>query len=249
MRTHKSLALKEMLNILAVTNHKPKRKRIGITSELPLPPVSLALATRRVGGHVISRRCKAGGQPLCLDARHPGGSGYAVRSVATPRLAILSVASAIATSKPTSAPLLSFVLYASVANRHCSRAAMSSRGKYRAKTLKEKLEILRAVDAGKQSKNEIAKKHDISRSTLSTYIRNKKTIEDSYAAETFSKHRKRLHTAKHLDLEAALLTCIKEKRSQDTPLSGPIIVAKAADFAQRLNMEHRMLGGIENKSH
>ncbi|KAH7959040.1 hypothetical protein HPB49_007418 [Dermacentor silvarum] len=113
---------------------------------------------------------------------------------------------------------------------------MSSRGKYRAKTLKEKLEILRGVDAGKQSKNEIAKKHDISRSTLSTYIRNKKTIEDSYAAETFSKHRKRLHTAKHLDLEAALLTWIKEKRSQDTPLSGPIIVAKAADFAQRLNV-------------
>ncbi|KAH7978429.1 hypothetical protein HPB49_005491 [Dermacentor silvarum] len=88
-------------------------------------------------------------------------------------------------------------------HRHCSRAAMSSRGKYRAKTLKEKVEILRGVDAGKQSKNEIAKKHDIPRSTLSTYIRNKKTIEDSYAAETFAKDRKRIRTAKHPDLEAA----------------------------------------------
>lgn len=113
---------------------------------------------------------------------------------------------------------------------------MSSRGKYRAKTLKEKVEILREVDAGKQSKNEIAKKHDIPRSTLSTYIRNKKTIEDSYAAETFAKDRKRIRTAKHPDLEAALLTWIKEKRSQDIPLSGPIIVAKAADFALRLNV-------------
>ncbi|KAH7936911.1 hypothetical protein HPB49_006325 [Dermacentor silvarum] len=112
---------------------------------------------------------------------------------------------------------------------------MSSRGKYRAKTLKEKVEILREVDAGKQSKNEIAKKHDIPRSTLSTYIRNKKTIEDSYAAETFAKDRKRIRTAKHPDLEAALLAWIKEKRSQDIPLSGPIIVAKAADFALRLN--------------
>ncbi|KAH7965853.1 hypothetical protein HPB49_011447 [Dermacentor silvarum] len=118
-------------------------------------------------------------------------------------------------------------------DRHCSRAAMSSRGKYRAKTLKEKVEILREVDAGKQSKNEIAKKHDIPRSTLSTYIRNKKTIEDSYAAETFAKDRERIRTAKHPDLEAALLAWIKEKRSQDIPLSGPIIVAKVADFALR----------------
>lgn len=113
---------------------------------------------------------------------------------------------------------------------------MSSRGKYRAKTLKEKWEILREVEAGKQSKNEIAKKHEIPRSTLSTYLRNKATIEDAYTAETFTKDRKRLRTAKHPDLETALLTWIKEKRSLDIPLSGPIIVAKAADFAQRLNI-------------
>ncbi|KAH7978379.1 hypothetical protein HPB49_005376 [Dermacentor silvarum] len=68
--------------------------------------------------------------------------------------------------------------------------------------LLEKLEILREVDAGKQNKNEIARKHDIPRSTLSTYIRNK-MIEDSYVAETFAKDRKRLRTAKHPDLEAA----------------------------------------------
>ncbi|KAH7970325.1 hypothetical protein HPB49_003770 [Dermacentor silvarum] len=128
------------------------------------------------------------------------------------------------------------VIQADKEDRHCSRAAMSSRGKYRAKTLKEKVEILREVDAGKQSKNEIAKKHDIPRSTLSTYIRNKKTIEDLYAAETFAKDWKRIRTAKHPDLEAALLAWIKEKRSQDIPLSGPIIVAKAADFALRLNV-------------
>ncbi|KAH7954743.1 hypothetical protein HPB49_021454 [Dermacentor silvarum] len=101
---------------------------------------------------------------------------------------------------------------------------------------KEKVEILREVDAGKQSKNEIAKKHDTPRSTLSTYIQNKKTIEDSYVAETFAKDRKRIRTAKHPDLEAALLTWIKEKRSQEIPLSGPIIVAKAADFALRVNV-------------
>ncbi|XP_072143052.1 tigger transposable element-derived protein 4-like [Dermacentor andersoni] len=62
-----------------------------------------------------------------------------------------------------------------------------------------------------------------------------KTIEDSFEAETSGKDRRRLRTTKHPDQEAALLTWIKEKRSQDIPLSGPIIVAKAADFA-RLNV-------------
>ncbi|XP_037567787.1 tigger transposable element-derived protein 4-like [Dermacentor silvarum] len=112
---------------------------------------------------------------------------------------------------------------------------MSSRGKYRAKTLNEKLEILRVLEAGKQSKNEIAKRYDIPGSMLSTYNQNKKTIEDSYAAETFAKDLKSLRTAKHPDLMVAMLTFIKEKRSQDMPLSGPIIVAKAANFA-RLNV-------------
>ncbi|KAH7979730.1 hypothetical protein HPB49_010743 [Dermacentor silvarum] len=116
------------------------------------------------------------------------------------------------------------------------------------KRWKEKVEIPREVDAGKQSKNEIAKKHDIPRSTLSTYIRNKKTIEDSYAAETFAKDRKRIRTAKHPDLEAALLAWIKEKRSQDIPLSGPIIVAKAADFALRLNLSDFAASGSDTTS-
>ncbi|KAH7944929.1 hypothetical protein HPB49_002151 [Dermacentor silvarum] len=131
---------------------------------------------------------------------------------------------------------------------------MLSRGKYRAKTLKEKLEILWEVDAGKLSKNEITKKHDIPRSTLSAYIRNKTMIEDSYAAETFAKDWKMLRTAKHPDQEAVLLSWMKKKRRQDNPLSGPIIVAKAADFTQRLNVSRlrrfrRMVSPLQGKRH
>lgn len=88
---------------------------------------------------------------------------------------------------------------------------MSLRGKYRAKTLKDKLEILRDVQAGKQNKDKISKKHETPRSTLSMYIWNNRTIEDVYVAETFAKDRKRLCTAKHPDLETVLLTWIKKK--------------------------------------
>lgn len=115
---------------------------------------------------------------------------------------------------------------------------MCSRGKgYGAKTLKEKVEILREVDAGKISKLEIAKKHSIPKSTLSTYIKNKGAIEDAYATEAFASSRKRLRPAKHPELEQAVVTWIREMRSQDIPLSGPMVMAKAADYALRLNID------------
>ncbi|KAG0414085.1 hypothetical protein HPB47_008758 [Ixodes persulcatus] len=117
-----------------------------------------------------------------------------------------------------------------------SSSGTPARGNYHAKTLREKVEILREVDAGKANKVEIAKKHAIPRSTLSTYVRNRKTIEDAYEAEVFAHGRKRLRSAKHPDLEKALITWVKEMRSQDLPLSGPIIMAKAAEFA--LHLKH-----------
>lgn len=115
--------------------------------------------------------------------------------------------------------------------------ATSSRGKYGSKVLKDKVDILREVDAGRISKSDIAKKYGIPKSTLSTYIRNRKSIEDSYESKDFTHERKRLRHAKHPEMENALISWIKEMRSQDVPLSGPIITAKAADFALRLNIE------------
>lgn len=83
-----------------------------------------------------------------------------------------------------------------------------ARGKYRAKALKEKSDILREVDAGLMPKQEIAKKHGIPKTTLSTYIKNKRAIEDALEAEVASKRRK-LRPAKYPDLEKALLIWIK----------------------------------------
>lgn len=50
---------------------------------------------------------------------------------------------------------------------------------------------MREVETGKASKVEIAKKNEIPRSTLSTYIRNKRTIEDAYEAGVFAHDKKK----------------------------------------------------------
>ncbi|KAH8025115.1 hypothetical protein HPB51_003031 [Rhipicephalus microplus] len=62
------------------------------------------------------------------------------------------------------------------------------------------------------------------------------TIEDALEAEVASK-RRLLRPAKYPDLEKARLIWIKEMRSQDIPLSGPVILAKAADFALQLDYD------------
>ncbi|KAH8021386.1 hypothetical protein HPB51_015566 [Rhipicephalus microplus] len=109
-----------------------------------------------------------------------------------------------------------------------------ARGKYRAKTFQEKADILWEVDAELLPKQDIAKKHGIPKTTLSTYIKNRRTIEDALEVEVASK-RRRLRPAKYPDREKALLIWIKQMRLQDIPLSGSVILAKAADFALQLD--------------
>lgn len=115
---------------------------------------------------------------------------------------------------------------------------MSSCGKgYSAKILKGKVEILCGVDAGKTSKFEIAKKHDSPNSTLPIYIKNKTGIEDTSATEPFASSRSILRSAKHPELQHALVPLIKEMRSQGIRPSGPVVMAKASDYAPRLLIE------------
>lgn len=115
---------------------------------------------------------------------------------------------------------------------------MASRGTYRPpKDLKTKVEILREVENGVLSKTEIAKKYDITKSTLSTYIKNKESIIAGYEKQQMKPSRKRLRTSAHPQLEDALVMWIKQVRSQNLPLSGPIIAAKAREFATKMALE------------
>lgn len=57
--------------------------------------------------------------------------------------------------------------------------------------LKETVEILREVDAGKASRHWAVKKLVIPKSTLSAYIRNRKAIKESYKVEASVSGRKR----------------------------------------------------------
>lgn len=57
---------------------------------------------------------------------------------------------------------------------------MASWGKYSAKDLKTKMKILEEVERGLIPRTEIAKKYNIKKGTLSTYLKNKESITEAF---------------------------------------------------------------------
>ena len=79
--------------------------------------------------------------------------------------------------------------------------------KQKALSIKDKVEILKAVDKRASeygAKGKIAKEFGIASSTLSTIIKDKKKILDAFEQSVFKPDRKRLRTAAYEDVEEAL---------------------------------------------
>ncbi|GBM33473.1 Tigger transposable element-derived protein 4 [Araneus ventricosus] len=115
--------------------------------------------------------------------------------------------------------------------------AEKSGRKQTAISLKTKMELLRAVDEKRRSKTEICKKFGIANSTLSTIIKNRDHITAMFERNMFEPERKRMRTAKHEDLETALLVWIKQARSDNAPVSGPVLLERADEIAKQMGIE------------
>ena len=55
---------------------------------------------------------------------------------------------------------------------------------------------------------------------------------------TFQLERKRMRTAKHTDLEAALFLWFKQARNMNIPISGPLLQEKATMLSQELGISN-----------
>ena len=86
-----------------------------------------------------------------------------------------------------------------------------------------------AVDKAPPSKKkkEIAADFGILQNTLSTILKNRSSILDNQQQQVLNPQRKRLHTAKHPDVEEALLKWFKNARVRNLLISGPLLMTKA----------------------
>ena len=120
--------------------------------------------------------------------------------------------------------------------------ARSATGKIGVKRKKEpqtfetKYKAISEVEKGQKSKSAIAKEFNIPASTLSTWLKNATAIKESY--HKFGPKRKNSKVGLFDDVENAILKWFSNVREQNVPVSGPILLAKAEEFSQKLEIEN-----------
>ena len=109
-----------------------------------------------------------------------------------------------------------------------------SRQKHQSLSLHKKVETIRAVDNALQAKKkEIAAEFCIPANTLLTVLRNCTAIMSNDAKGAVDPKRKRFRS-KYEDLDKALLKWFCGAKDQNVPISGPILLTKAKEFAKKL---------------
>lgn len=105
-------------------------------------------------------------------------------------------------------------------------------------TIAEKLDIIRCLERG-ENKQQLMRKFNIGASTLyDIKAKKEKHIAFASSAETnkASCERKTLQEPQHEELDKILYQWFLLKREEGVPISGPLLMEKARDFSERLNI-------------
>ena len=99
-------------------------------------------------------------------------------------------------------------------------------------TLQTKYEAILEVEKGQKTKSLIAKEIGVPPNTLSTWLSKAESLKKAYETQEFGPKMKRMKKADFQDVDDALDAWMREARARDIPISGPILQAKAQEFAQ-----------------
>lgn len=115
-------------------------------------------------------------------------------------------------------------------------------------TIGDKVRLINEVERGTKKKKDIAAEFNIPASTLSTIMKNKQSVMEASQSNDSCHNRKRLKDSKFPNLEKAMLEWFRCMREKNLPISGPIILLKAEEFAKSLKYENfkASQGWLEN---
>ena len=102
-------------------------------------------------------------------------------------------------------------------------------------TLKEKVNVIKGLDCGK-TQSALSKEFNVSRKTVQNILKRKAELMSSYN-ENEPADRKRRATCKFSEIDASVWEWFKKMRSQNKPIDGPTIQAKALEFARELRIQ------------
>ncbi|GFR94754.1 tigger transposable element-derived protein 6 [Elysia marginata] len=103
-----------------------------------------------------------------------------------------------------------------------------SKRKHTAYTIEFKPQILSEVKEKKLTKTGICKKHSIPNSTQSTILKNREKLQKALDDSKFWPATKKIKLCSHEKLEDAVFAWFHQVRAMNVPLSGPVVIGKAA---------------------
>ncbi|KAK7501648.1 hypothetical protein BaRGS_00007079 [Batillaria attramentaria] len=104
-------------------------------------------------------------------------------------------------------------------------------------SLKRKLEILDFVEKSKKSKRKLADELGVPRSTLYDILKEKEKLEERRNSGSASLDTVKHRTANYAELDRRLLDWLKFARSQNIPISGPVLKIRANKIAEDLGIQ------------
>nr|XP_050046565.1 tigger transposable element-derived protein 4-like [Dermacentor andersoni] len=108
---------------------------------------------------------------------------------------------------------------------------------YKRVLAREKMEIINDFESGRFTKTALATKHAVPKSSLTRILHDKDKLRQAFETSRFRHQRKRLRVANHEDLEKCLVVWLRRARTENIPISGPLIRAKAEEFVLQLGIE------------
>ena len=101
-------------------------------------------------------------------------------------------------------------------------------------SIAKKIEILDCVKKTKMKK-EVCLRYNLAPSTLSTIMKNEKTLREEFDKNTNSQ-RLTMRRSKFQDMEAALIKWVTMVRENNIALNGPLVLEKATEFANLMGI-------------
>ena len=122
--------------------------------------------------------------------------------------------------------------------------------KKKALPLKGKNGIIYAVEGNpSKTKKEIADEFGIASSTLSTVLRDKEKYKRLFHGGETTAKCKRLRSAHRSDVESELFRWFCFARSSNVPVNGPVLKAKAGEFAGSLGLDWKCTDSLTRFKH
>nr|XP_042904651.1 tigger transposable element-derived protein 6 [Parasteatoda tepidariorum] len=103
-------------------------------------------------------------------------------------------------------------------------------------SFQDKLNVIKDIDDG-MKQIDAARKYGLSQSTVATFLKKRKQIEDTVSSNLINPKRKRLKVATNENIDAAVLKWFQEMRATNIPINGPLLCTQARKFAVMLGNE------------